>query len=167
MSANKKYFSCLLMTTLLMCGFSQKLISDDRGKPREQKKFYLDGHAYKNKDGSITVTLLNNSPDKNDYLISQGELVFASCGKEGAIRVITGQIISVIGDPQFVKVSPTAPKTRLLSVFQCYSLKFSIPKESQESQIDFVEITVSLCKLPITTKSIILDRHTVRVPFDP
>ena len=156
-----------LFTASLLLVNSQKAHSEVESTPKKEKEFFLSGSAYQDKDGTITVYIVNNAPDGSVYLISNGEIDSPSYDKEGASHIISGQVISVIGDPSLHVVCATAPKARGFAVMECFSTKIKIPQEYKDRQIDFVDVTVRLCKTPIATKYIPLQSCSVRLPVKP
>jgi len=151
----------------LLLVFTQKAHTEVGPTPKKEEEFFLSGSAYQEKDGTITVNIVNNATDGSVYLISQGEIDSPSYDEDGTNHVISGQVFSVIGDPTLSVVCPTAPKERYLAVMECFSKRIKIPQEYQGRRIDFVKVTVRLCKTPIATKHIPLHSCSVLLPVKP
>ena len=63
----------LFIASLLLV-FTQRAHSEVGSTPKKEEEFFLSGSAYQEKDGTITVNIVNNATDGSVYLISQGEI---------------------------------------------------------------------------------------------
>ncbi len=167
MTAKRRFLAHVIFTACLLLIPFQKSQSEDEPTPKAEDAFFLSGDAYKEKDGTLTVNIVNNSTDGSVYLISQGGIHVVSYDEDKSGNVISGVVMSVIGDPSLDVVYPTKPNTNLLTVIEFISKRIEIPQEYRDRQIDFVKVTVKLCKTPITTKNIELHSCSVLLPVKP
>lgn len=130
----------------------------------EKTEISLAGSATRN-NNIISVNIRNYSTDKADILIPLGEVAFLNLDKNDSANIIKSKVISVLGDPYVAKVSVSDSNMKFLTCDQFLPLKLLIPKELINVKIDFIEITIRFCKVPITTKTIQFENHTLRLPI--
>lgn len=144
-------------------GNAAKLYAKEPAKT-DLKRFHVTGNVGRNEDGSLTIYLRNVSPDESDYLIALGDVSYRSLHEENKSKIIAAEVQSVSGEPYLAKVRPSAPLSKLVIHIQVLPLKFSLPKEHQKLHIDYIDLNIKLCKTPISTKTVVLEELTVRLP---
>jgi hypothetical protein len=153
-----------IIVALFSIAFTQILIADNDGKLIKISDFHLKGNASRKHHGTISITITNKSPEGNDYLIGVGNCVFHNVTKKGSKQVIkVGINPGLEGGGTFVRVAASGTQEHLLVGEQMYRFDMKIPDEYKDSQIDSIELELSLCKTPITTKKISWFKSTVEL----
>lgn len=128
------------------------------------KKFHITGDVGRNEDGSFTIYLRNVSPDESDYLIALGDVTCLSFYEDKNKEIMVASIQSVHGEPYLAKVKPSPPSVEVIFHTQFLPLKFKLPEEDKNAKFDSIDLTIKLCKTPISTKNVVLEALTVRLP---
>jgi hypothetical protein len=132
-------------------------------------EFHLDGKAHRRHDGTISLTIINRSPDGCDYLIAHGDIIVDNLpAEDDPINVMKTRIDPVIaGGGQLTRVAASAAGKDLLLAEQMMRCEFRLPKKWKNTKIDSIEIKFYVCKTPITQKKIRLTRYVIQLPVRP
>jgi hypothetical protein len=147
-------------------GFPQLISAEKELIPAVKPLFHLQGKAWMGKDGVISISIRNVSPDGCDYLIGYGKIEVENVYEEDSKNIIK-VIIYPHNDSGgvFVRVSSSDPKANLLIAEQMYRSECKLPEEYKNTKFDAIDIQLFVFKLPNTNRKCYPYKSTVVLPL--
>jgi len=123
----------------------------------------LEGTAFFDDKGKISILILNHSASGRDCLIAQGRLEVEGRYEKDSKNVLVIKIYPNFDRTQLFKISVSDRKQIGVNSGQLLQMETQIPKEYEGYHYEAVDLDLEACLTPNRTKTIVLDGQIVRM----